>query len=99
MKSAFDKISAGLEDAIAYAGGDNERGRIAAPVDVKAIRRATHLTQDQFARTFHLPIGTVRDWEQNRSQPDSGSKVYLRMIQSDPATVREMVAGFKLNRD
>ncbi len=98
MKSAFDKISAGLEDAIAFAGGDRQRGRLAAPVDVKAIRKATRLTQDQFATTFHLPIGTLRDWEQNRSQPDSGSKVYLRLIQSNPAAVREMVADFQLDK-
>jgi len=40
MKSAFDKIAAGLEDAIAYAGGDTSRGG-RATVDVKAIRAAT----------------------------------------------------------
>ena len=36
MKSAFDKIAAGLGDAIAYANGDNSRGRTAT-IDVKAI--------------------------------------------------------------
>lgn len=28
MKSAFDKIAAGLKDAIAYAQGDKDRGRV-----------------------------------------------------------------------
>lgn len=91
MKSAFDKISAGLEDAIAYAGGDETRGREVKPVDLKAIRRSMNLTQDQFAKAYHLPLGTVRDWEQNRTQPDSGSRVYLKMIEADPVAVRKLV--------
>ena len=37
MKSAFDKIAAGLEDAIAFAGGETDRGMIAT-VDVRAVR-------------------------------------------------------------
>lgn len=92
MKSAFDKIASGLEDAIAYAGGDTSRGRETKPVDVKAIRQTTKLTQDQFSKTYRLPLGTVRDWEQKRSQPDSGAKVYLQIIEADPVAVRQIVA-------
>lgn len=91
MKRAFDKIAAGLDDAIAFAQGDGARGREARPVDVKVIRRAMNLTQSEFARKYRLPVGTVRDWEQRRSHPDSGSKVYLQMIEADPATVLKMV--------
>jgi len=64
----FDKIAAGLEDAIAYVGGDISRGR-EANIDVRAIRAATGKTQARFAADFHLPVGTVRDWEQGRRQP------------------------------
>ena len=91
MKRAFDKIAAGFDDAIAYAGGDTSRGREAKPVDVKAIRLSMKLTQNQFAKRYRLPIGTVRDWEQRRSHPDSGSKLYLQMIEADPATVSKLV--------
>ena len=86
MKRAFDKIAAGLDEAIAYAGGDASRGRQAAP-NVKAIRLSMNLTQAEFARKYRLPVGTLRDWEQRRSQPDSGSRIYLQMIEADPATV------------
>jgi len=91
MKSAFDKIAAGLEDAIAYAEGDTSRGR-RATVDVKAIRAATRKTQAAFAATYHLPIGSVRDWEQGRSTPDSGSAVLLKMIAVDPHGVERIIA-------
>ena len=45
MKSAFDKIAAGLDDAIAFAQGDGERARVAKVVDIKAIRAARGLSQ------------------------------------------------------
>lgn len=92
MGKAFDKISAGLEDAIAFARGDATRGRIAKPVDVRAIRVATHKTQKEFADAYQLPIGTVRDWEQNRRQPDAPARVLLSLIQAEPETVEHLIA-------
>jgi putative transcriptional regulator len=90
-KSAFDKIAAGLEDAIAFAEGDAGRGHVVAPLDVKAIREATNKTQAAFASTFHLPIGTVRDWEQHRRQPDAPARVLLSLIQAAPETVEKLI--------
>jgi hypothetical protein len=49
-------------------------------------------TQDQFSKDFKLPIGTVRDWEQHRREPETGSKVYLSMIEADPEGVRQILA-------
>ncbi len=89
----FDGIVAGLGDAIAYRKGDTSRARLANGPDVKAIRERTKLTQDQFAVTFKLPLGTVRDWEQGRRQPETGSRLYLRMIEADPAAVRSILAN------
>jgi putative transcriptional regulator len=91
MKSAFDKIAAGLEDAIAYSGGDGTRGR-EATVDVKAIREANCMTQAAFATTFRLKLGALRDWEQGRRRPDTGSVTLLRMIEADPRAVRDIIA-------
>lgn len=91
MKSAFDKIAAGLNDAIAYADGDTDRAQVAG-IDVKAIRRATNLSQVDFAETFRLKVGAVRDWEQGRRQPDTGSVTLLRMISADPVGVRSIIA-------
>ena len=30
---------------------------------VRALRQKLNLTQEEFAQRFHLPLGTVRDWE------------------------------------
>jgi putative transcriptional regulator len=92
MGKAFDKIAAGFEDAIAFAQGDGTRGRIARPVDVKAIRQRVRKTQVEFAQAFHLPIGTVRDWEQNRRQPDAPARVLLQLIEADPEMVERLIA-------
>lgn len=91
-KAAFDKIAAGLEDAIAFAGGDGSKGRIAAPIDVKKVRAATNKSQSEFASTYRLPVATVRDWEQNRRQPDAPARVLLAMIEADPAAVEKLIA-------
>ena len=91
-KRAFEKVMAGLDDAIAYAKGDESRGRAHGPVDVKAIREATRMSQAAFAEAFHLKVAAVRDWEQGRRRPDTGSVTLLRMIEADPRAVREIIA-------
>lgn len=90
-KSAFEKIAAGLEDAIAYAQGDQARGKIAPPIDVKAIRAVTRLSQTRFAKTYHLPVATVQDWEQQRRAPDTPARVLLSMIAADPKGVAAII--------
>jgi putative transcriptional regulator len=44
------------------------------------IRRALHMTQEQFAEEFNIPLGTLRDWEQERAEPDATARAYLRAI-------------------
>jgi putative transcriptional regulator len=56
---------------------------------VKVIRRALGFSQEDFAAQFHIPIGTLRDWEQGRKEPDAAAKAYLRVIASEPETVRK----------
>lgn len=63
------------------------------PVDPKAIREATGLSQEAFARTFRIPLGTVRDWEQHRSRPDQAAQNYLRVIAKEPEAAKRAVAA------
>jgi putative transcriptional regulator len=50
----------------------------------KVIRRALQLTQEEFARRYHIPLGTLRDWEQGRAEPDQPTRAYLTLIARDP---------------
>jgi len=53
----------------------------------KIIRRALGLTQEEFATRYHIPIGTLRDWEQGRTEPDQPARAYLRAIAGDPQAI------------
>jgi putative transcriptional regulator len=55
---------------------------------IKTLRRALALTQEEFAARYHIPLGTVRDWEQGRSEPDQPARAYLTVIARDPEGVR-----------
>jgi putative transcriptional regulator len=50
----------------------------------KIIRRALELTQEEFAARYHIPLGTLRDWEQGRAEPDRPTRAYLTPIARDP---------------
>jgi putative transcriptional regulator len=54
----------------------------------KIIRHALGLTQEEFAARFHIPLGTLRDWEQGAAQPDQTARAYLRAIAGDAAAVQ-----------
>jgi putative transcriptional regulator len=54
---------------------------------VRALRQKLKLTQEEFAARFHLPLGTVRDWEQGAHRPDKAAQVLLTVIAKDPEAV------------
>lgn len=96
MKSDWDRLrSMDSAETEAAARGDadnpmlgeeqlNTLGRVAR---VKIIRRALHLTQEEFASRYLIPLGTLRDWEQGRTEPDQAARAYLRVIAKEPETV------------
>jgi putative transcriptional regulator len=43
---------------------------------VRALRKKLNLTQEEFAARFHLPLGTVRDWEQGAHVPDKAAQSF-----------------------
>jgi putative transcriptional regulator len=56
---------------------------------VKVIRRALGLSQEEFAARFQIPLGTLRDWEQGRKDPDAAARAYLVVIGRNPTAVSE----------
>ena len=66
---------------------DAPAGKSAPHSGVKTLRRALALTQEEFAARFRIPLGTLRDWEQGRSEPDQPAKAYLTVIARDPQGV------------
>ena len=62
---------------------------------VKIIRRALRLSQEEFAESYRIPVGTLRDWEQGRSEPDQAARAYLSVIAKEPEVVRRALAARK----
>lgn len=56
---------------------------------VRVIRRALKLSQEEFADRFEIPLGTLRDWEQGRKDPDAAARAYLVVIGRNPVAVTE----------
>jgi putative transcriptional regulator len=54
----------------------------------KTLRRALGLTQEEFSARFHIPLGTLRDWEQGKTEPDQSARAYLRAIAGDATAVQ-----------
>src|SRR6185437_10736436 len=93
MKSARDKIAAGLREAIAVTRGELAPARLHLPaeLDVKSIRRKTGLSQENFAHFYGFTLEQIRGWEQNRNRPIGGVRAYLLMIDSDHEGVAKIL--------
>lgn len=56
-------------------------------VDAREVRERTGLSQEEFAIRFGFHLDTLRNWEQQRYQPDASSRVVLAIIRSNPGAV------------
>jgi putative transcriptional regulator len=89
--TAEDKHAAAISNPRAQplTGEDFNSGKLKRTPQVKIIRRALGLSQEEFAARFHIPVGTLRDWEQGRSEPDAPGRAYLTVIARKPDMVRD----------
>jgi putative transcriptional regulator len=60
---------------------------------VRSLRRALGFTQEEFAARYQIPLGTLRDWEQGRSEPDRPARAYLKVIARDPERVHWLLTA------
>lgn len=94
MSKAGSRLLEAAREMQAIARGQAEpvRMHIPAEMDVKAIRRATGLTQDAFANEFGFTATQIRDWEQGRTRPVQSHRAYLMLIERHPVAIRRMLA-------
>jgi putative transcriptional regulator len=62
-------------------------------VNAKKLRERLGLTQEVFAATYRIPVGTLRDWEQNRKLPDAPARAYLTIIAKDPHAIAKLLSA------
>ena len=93
--SRLDAMSEDARRAAALADPDaqpltsDDFKRMKRTPQVKVIRRALALSQEEFASRFQIPLGTLRDWEQGRKDPDAAARAYLVVIGRKPEAVLE----------
>ena len=86
-------------NAAALADPDNppitpeRQARLKRVPQVKVMRGALGLTQEEFSARFRIPLGTLRDWEQGKSEPDQAARAYLTVIARDPEGVRKALTA------
>jgi len=85
--SQEERSHAALSDPDSLPATEAQLARARRVPTVRALREKLNLTQEQFAARFHLPLGTVRDWEQGAHRPDKAAQVLLTVIESDPDAV------------
>jgi putative transcriptional regulator len=81
--------AAAVKDPDAQPLRPEDMKRLKRTPQVKVIRRALGLNQEDFAARFHIPLGTLRDWEQSRKAPDAAARAYLVVIARNPTAVSE----------
>jgi putative transcriptional regulator len=59
---------------------------------VLRLRRRLRIGQIEFANRYKIPLGTLRNWEQGRAEPDRSAKVLLAAIAADPDGVARAAA-------
>lgn len=94
MSEAFESIRRGLVEARRYVEGDTDGAivrEIAVPdvPDVRAIRAKTRLSQERFAASIGVSLGTLKGWEQGRRRPDGPARVLLALVDRRPAVIQE----------
>lgn len=62
-------------------------------LSVASVRHKAGLSQDKFAAALHIPVKTIRNWEQGRSVPDPAVQALLALVNDDPERAFRVLAG------
>lgn len=93
-KKLFDQLAESMEQMREITRGERSPSRefVVDAIEVKAVRAATGLSQDRFARVIDVQVGTLRNWEQGRRSPTGPAKALLKAIRNDPKHVLKALA-------
>jgi putative transcriptional regulator len=94
--AAGRRLIRSVKQAIAWASGEDVPVRVTMVsverrpiVDVRTLRQKLGLSQSEFAARFGFAPGTVKNWEQGRTQPDGPARILLAVIASHPDAVED----------
>jgi putative transcriptional regulator len=100
-RTAFERIKAGLLDAIDYVEGRRRKGfRVweIPPAEIRAARKRLALSQTQFADRFGFSVKNLQKWEQGVCQPSGAARAFLQVIAREPRAVTRALGMARLER-
>lgn len=59
----------------------------------RVLRHKLGMTQQEFAKTYGIPLASLRQYEMGRYMPPPAVRAYLKVIEAEPDMVRKAVAG------
>jgi DNA-binding transcriptional regulator YiaG len=58
---------------------------------IRSVRQKLGMTQEEFALWYGISLSTVRNWEQERCDPDALSVLFLRLLEKEPNTMMKLL--------
>ncbi|MDB5334557.1 MAG: hypothetical protein JWN70_176 [Planctomycetaceae bacterium] len=98
-KPLFERLKAGLEEAISHAKGELTLKTVEIPekppeidgATLTALREAAHMSQAIFAKVLSVSTKTVQSWEQGIRVPSEPSRRLIHLFSERPEVVCEIV--------
>lgn len=99
----FNNLTEEEIEAAALSDPDNpplteeELSRMRRVIDARRVRKNLKMTQVEFAETFEIPLGTLRDWEQKGFflSHNQAAASYMRVIEQNPEAVIAALAAYR----
>lgn len=96
--STLKDIENSLNEVIEFKKGNRENFRVTSvipkTIDVISLRTSLNLSQDKFADKYGFSVGTLRNWEQGRRQPDGAARTLLLLIENNSKMVDDILDSF-----
>lgn len=55
---------------------------------IRNIRKRLFLTQEEFSRRIHVPLATLRNWEQGKRRPAGSARALLKILSRSPEAMK-----------
>lgn len=93
-KELFEGLVESIKQMNAIEKGEMEPARVHRHhlPNVKSLREASGMKQDEFADVVGVSISLVQSWEQERRIPSGSSLKILLMLERNPALINELRA-------
>ncbi len=102
--TVFDGIMSGLQEALAYAKGEETECKVIrvsevviepipviGKLEVLTIRRSLNLSQKVFADVLGVSKKTVEAWENGRNRPEGAASRLIGLLAKNKSIVQEIV--------